>query len=185
MDYSYSSSTDLDPGMFFVIFGIIAAVTVIMYVIFSYFLGKVFKKAGEDAWKAWVPVYNNWVFLELGGQKGWLSLLTLAAIIPFVGWIGSLVAYVFMAIAAYRIGMNLQKEGVFVLLYILLTPVWIIWLAVDKSVWQAPGVAPSNSGAAPAYQPPAPQQPQAPVAPTPQDTSPNQNNTPPTPPIAS
>ena len=152
-DYTYTTSYSStgDPGMALAFVGIMAVIGIVFYAVFAFFLSKVFKKAGVEAWKAWVPVYNSWVFLELGGQKGWLALLSLLSIIPFIGWIGGIVTYVFMCIAAYHIGRKLQKEDWFVVLYILVSPVWLIWLAVDDSKWKSevPAVA-----AAPGYQPP-------------------------------
>ncbi|MDB5165746.1 MAG: hypothetical protein JWM00_636 [Candidatus Saccharibacteria bacterium] len=179
MDTSYyvqtSSSSSLDPSTYTGIMIGVIVLTLVLYIVFSIFTAKIFQKAGEAAWKAWVPVLNSWVFLELGGQKGWIALLSLLAIIPFIGWIGSIIALVFMAIAAYRIGLNLQKEGWFVLLYVLVSPVWLIWLAVDSSKW-TPVAANANNPAAP--QPPAP-------AAAPENYEQNQNPTPPTPPVVS
>ena len=45
-------------------------------------LSAVFRKSGEEAWKAWVPVLNPIVLLQLGGLSGWLILLGL---VPFLG----------------------------------------------------------------------------------------------------
>jgi hypothetical protein len=109
-----------------IVFGLI--VFAILYVVFSLLLGKIFKKAGVPSWIAWVPFYNNWKMLEIGGQQGFWAVL---AIIPFVNY----VALVFMFIAMYHIGKKLQKEGTFVLFAIFLPIVWYIWLAVDKSTW--------------------------------------------------
>src|SRR5690606_4273977 len=95
-----------------------------------------FKKAGVESWKAWVPVYNNWVMLQLGGQQGWWAVV---AFIP----VANLVAAVFMCIAMYNIGLKLGKEGAFVLLAIFLYAVWLIWLAVDKSTWKEAAGTPS------------------------------------------
>ena len=174
--YSTTSSSG-DPGV--VLAGLIGGLIalIVLYVIFSYFLGKIFKKAGEEPWKAWVPIYNQWVFLELGGQQGWLALLTLLGIIPFIGWIGSVVSFVFACIAAYHIGRKFQKEDWFVILYILVSPVWIIWLAVDSSTWK--GATPVAAGAPT----PPPYQPAAPQAPVTKES--DQDSTPPTAPIAS
>ena len=47
-----------------------------------------------------------------------------------------------MYIAMYNIGLKLGKEGIFVLLAIFLSPVWLTWLAVDKSVWNDAAGAP-------------------------------------------
>jgi hypothetical protein len=134
----YSSPSSVgssgDAAAAALMFGVLGFVVILSYIIGAVFMGMIFKKAGIPAWKAWVPVYNSWVFLELGGQKGWWILL---ALIPFLNYITGIVAFVFLCIAAYRIGLNFGKEAWFVVLYILAGPVWLIWLAVDKTaVWQ-------------------------------------------------
>lgn len=135
----------------FISFAVIYAVTAI-------FLMRIFKKAGQPGWPAWVPLYNNWKMLEIGGQQGFWAIL---AIIPIV----NIVSAVFMIIAMYNIGLKLGKEGIFVLLAVFLPIVWLIWLAVDKSVWDDSKGAPSLAGNAPqgpmaaqAYAPQADQQ---------------------------
>lgn len=116
----------------------VAAVTFIMftlfasligYVIHAILLGLIFKKAGVPQWIAWVPFYNVWKTLELGGQQGFWAVLL---IVPFV----NIASLVFIYIAMYHIGLRLQKEGWFVLLAIFLPLVWSIWLAFDNSKWQ-------------------------------------------------
>lgn len=149
---------------------------VVLYVVVGLTLSRIFKKAGVEGWKAWVPVYNSWTLLELGGQQGFWAILS---IIPFVNIVGA----VFLIIAMYHIGLKFGKDGAFVLLGIFLPIVWMAWLAFDKSVWNggtpvaygAPGAVAQPNGAyaapvqpaAPAYQPPVEQ-------PTPQ----NDQNTP-------
>lgn len=111
--------------------GVMAGIWIglIAYVLSAIFLGMIFKKAGEPMWKAWVPIYNSWTLLQLGGQNGIWAVL---ALIPFV----NIVAAVFMYIAMYYVGKNLGKSGTFVLLAIFLPIVWLIWLAVDNSTWK-------------------------------------------------
>lgn len=152
-DFSYSTNTDnVDSGValavlgtFFVTFLVIA---VVVYVVHAIFLGKIFKKAGVEAWKAWVPIYNSWVILELGGQKGIWAVL---AIVPIV----NIVSVVFLIIAMYQIGLNFGKEAWFVLLAIFLPLVWLIWLAIDDSKWKGVAAA-APAGQAPTFQPPVP-----------------------------
>jgi hypothetical protein len=130
-DYTTTSS-NVDPAAAVAItggaiaFGLIALV--IGYVITAIFLGKIFTKAGVPSWIAWVPFYNTWKLLEIGGQQGFWAIL---AVLPIVGYVSA----VFMYIAMYHIGKKLGKEGVFVLLAIFLPIVWLIWLAIDKSTW--------------------------------------------------
>lgn len=104
--------------------------TLILYVISSWFLARIFTKVGIDSWIAWVPVYNTWKFLELGGQKGWLSLLV------FIPCIGSIITAIYLCIAAYNIGRGFGKENAgWVVLYALVTLVWYGIIAFDDSRW--------------------------------------------------
>jgi hypothetical protein len=135
-DYSYSNSAT--DGAAAVIFGGIALVfvlffAVIAYAVHAFLLGRIFKKAGVEQWIAWVPFYNTWKLLEIGGQPGFWAVL---AIIPIV----NIVSAVFVYISMYHIGLKLQKEGWFILIAIFLPLVWLIWLAFDDSKWQ--GVKP-------------------------------------------
>lgn len=104
------------------------AFVVVMYAIVSILLGRIFKKAGQQQWKAWVPVYNQWTMLQLGGKPGWWALVMLIPIVQIVG-------IVMLYISMYNIGLKLQKSGAFVLWAIFFPLVWYVWLAVDKSVW--------------------------------------------------
>jgi small-conductance mechanosensitive channel len=122
--------------IFALIFALI--ITITAYVAMAFLLGRIFKKAGIESWKAWVPVYSNWIMLELGGQKGYWAVLVLVPII-------NIAAVVFMFIAMYHIGLNFGKEGAFVLLAIFLPIVWYIWLAVDSSTWKGSRLVAANS----------------------------------------
>jgi hypothetical protein len=112
--------------------------TIILYILVSIMLARIFKKAGVEGWKAWVPVYSSWVTLELGEQKGWWSILLL---IPIV----NVVATIFLYIAMYNIGLRLNKEGYFVLWAIFLPLVWYAWLAFDKSTWNESAVTATSA----------------------------------------
>lgn len=140
-DYSNNAYTNTSmsdtaaAGVMIYVFLFALVLIVISYVVSAYLLGRIFKKAGIKSWKAWVPVYNNWIMLEMGDQKGFWAVL---AFVPFV----NIVSMVFMYIAMYHIGLKLHKEGAFVLLAIFLPIVWFIWLAVDSSTWEGKKTAP-------------------------------------------
>ena len=142
-DYTYTTtSSNLTPEqssalaagvtIFYIITFVVA------YVLTGLLLGRIFKKAGIPSWIAWVPFYNTWKMLEIGGQPGFWAVLS---IIPFV----NIASVVFLVIAEYNIGLKLGKSGAFVLLAIFLPIVWLIWLAVDKSVWNDKLGAPSKA----------------------------------------
>lgn len=132
--YYYQGGTSMtynaeNAGMFLFILLCVLAFTAVFYAVHAFLLGRIFAKAGVPAWKAWVPIYNSWIMLELGGQQGFWAVL---ALVPVV----NIVSAVFVYIAMYNIGLKLGKEGAFVLLGIFLPLVWYIWLAVDGSTWK-------------------------------------------------
>jgi len=129
-DPAVAAAVALMFSFFFFIF------IVALYVVMALCLMRIFKKAGVKPWIAWVPFYNNWKMLEIGGQQGFWAVL---AILPLV----NIVSAVFMYIAMYNIGLKLGKDGAYVLLAIFLAPVWFILMAVDKSPWNDKAGAPS------------------------------------------
>ena len=120
------------------------------YVVGGLLLSRVFRRLGVEGWPAWVPVYNNWRMLELGGQPGWLALLVF---IPGA----NIVSAVFLYISAHAIGKRFGRGGGWVALYIFLPLVWMALIgysATDpvRPVWGAqpgPGGMPSGGWGAP------------------------------------
>lgn len=144
-----TSSSPEDVGFAMIFFGIMFVMFVIAYVVFSLLLARIFKKAGVQAWKAWVPFYNTWIMLELGDQQGFWAVL---ALIPVVGFVSS----IFLYIAMYNIGLKFKKDGVFVLWAIFLPVVWYAWLALDSSTWQGQKAEAPTAPATPAAPTPIP-----------------------------
>lgn len=133
-----STSSALEPAfiaamLLFFFIGLIFTVGV--YIFFAICLMKIFKKAGVKPWIAWVPFYNNWKLLEIGGQQGFWAVL---AIIPIV----SIASAIFVYISMFNIGKKLGKGGEFILWGIFLPYVWFPWLAFDKSIWNDKNGAP-------------------------------------------
>jgi hypothetical protein len=111
------------------------------YVIGSWFLMKVFDKAGvQGRWRAWVPVYNTLIFVKLGDLNPWwlLALWGGALVlgwVPVLGWLIGLAAFIYTLLAAWRVGLKLQKEAVWLILYFFLPIVWLGINAFDRSRW--------------------------------------------------
>lgn len=136
----------------------------LLYGLSAFLMGRIFRKAGVPAWKAWVPVYNLWKFFQIGGYAGGLALLpvimgglimtshmllikgikdwtspsavTLCIAVP----ICVIVAIIFTAkyfLALWSITKKLGKNWVYILLYFVnLGPsLWLWVLALDKSKW--------------------------------------------------
>ncbi|MEZ3159900.1 large exoprotein [Microbacterium sp. BWT-B31] len=114
---------------------------VVGYVVWAWFLMKIFEKAGvEGKWRAWVPVYNTLIFVKLGDLNPWWLLVLWGGGIV-LGWVPFLNALIYIAIflytllAAWRVGLKLQKEAVWLILYFFLSIVWYGINAFDKSRW--------------------------------------------------
>lgn len=111
------------------------------YVIGSWFLMKIFDKAGvQGRWRAWVPVYNTLIFVKLGDlSPWWLLALWGGAIVlgwvPVLGGLIGLAAFLYTLAAAWRVGLKLQKEAVWLILYFFLPIVWLGINAFDRSRW--------------------------------------------------
>ncbi|MBF4572147.1 hypothetical protein ITJ64_06420 [Herbiconiux sp. VKM Ac-1786] len=111
--------------------GALAIAVVLGWVLMGFALMGLFRKTGVKPWIAWVPVYRTWVWLELGGQPGWVSLLSLVG--------GGTVTSVFLYLAIYRIGLAFRQESGFLVLGIFLTVVWAFILGGRASVYE-PGL---------------------------------------------
>ena len=115
--------------------GFILIISIGVYVLTSIAKMKLFKKAGLPGWKAWVPFYRNWLFLELGGYNGALIFL---AFVPFFGVIALFVA---MCLAANEISKKLNKSDIFILFPLgvitggITTIIWYCIAGFGKSTW--------------------------------------------------
>lgn len=110
------------------------------YLLWSFFTMRLFQKAGvQGAWRAWVPFYSQMIFLKLGDVNPFLFLFVLVGWIDVIGPIANLFVWVMMCLAAYRIGMKLQKESWWVVLFAIppITFVWLGVVALDASRWNA------------------------------------------------
>ncbi|NYE20876.1 large exoprotein [Microbacterium immunditiarum] len=121
------------------------------YVVGSFFLMKVFDKAGvQGRWRAWVPVYNSMVAAKLGDLSPWVMLgailvSALLGSIPAIGWIFSLVGIAAWILSGWRIGLKLNKDWPYLLLWLIPgvgTLIWLGILAFDKTPWN-PNIAPA------------------------------------------
>lgn len=111
------------------IIGFVLLITVAVYVLNGFALMKLFRKVGVEPWAGWVPIFNVWRLLELGGMQGWYSLFSL---VPFA----RIVTTVFTAIANYRTGLAFRKSGGYVVLWIFLPFVWAFVLAAENEVYR-------------------------------------------------
>jgi hypothetical protein len=113
-----------------VILSIVAWLVVVVgiYVLHAIGFSRLFRKTGIESWIGWVPYYNVWKLLELGGQPGWMVLI---ALIPGA----SIVLLVFLIFAEHRIGIAFGKDTGWTVLAVFLPWLWAILLSRDSEVY--------------------------------------------------
>jgi hypothetical protein len=124
-------------------------------IISALILAAVLWKAGEERWKAYIPVYRDAVMLRIVDLPGALALLGPAAFGLYLGSVltkssGGLLTlsllllayavglayYVFVAMAVWRIGRHLRHDSIWWLALAIFAPgVSLIVFAVDQSIW--------------------------------------------------
>lgn len=124
---SVNSSTMSDSEIAVIILAMLGFVAV-AYVVSSIFRQKIFGKAGVESWKAWVPIYNKYTMLQLGGQNGWWIFFSLVPL-------GNVISSAFIIIAEYFIQRKLGKPDWYLVIAVLIQPVWLGMLAFDSSTW--------------------------------------------------
>jgi Family of unknown function (DUF5684) len=137
MDYGYgngSAALAIFLTIYAVALGIGVLIFIAVYVLNGIAFMKLFRKVGVEPWAAWVPFFNNWRLLEVGGQEGWFAVL---AIVP----VGSYVSAVFLAIAGHKIGAAFRKDGSWTVLFIFLPFVWAWLLAGDPAPYEPQNMA--------------------------------------------
>ena len=111
----------------FIIFGII--MLIVGYIITSFIISRIFKKAGVKQSIAWIPIYNTWKILEMGDQKGFWAVLMFVPVI-------NILALIFMILAMFNISKKFKKPDWFFILGIFVPIVWYGILAFDNSKWK-------------------------------------------------
>ena len=110
---------------------------VALYVWAAVALSAVFRKSGEESWKAWVPFLNLAVLLQLGGLSGWLVLLLLVPVV------GQLVVWLLLIVAYHRINLGFGHGAGMTVLAALLMPVWATILGFGPARWLGSDQAPA------------------------------------------
>ncbi|MBN9155034.1 MAG: FHA domain-containing protein [Microbacterium sp.] len=102
-------------------------------------LHAVFRKAGEQGWKAWVPILNAVTLLQLGRLSGWWVLLILFPPAVIVLWVLLIVAY-------RRINADFGLGVGMTVLAALLFPVWSSIVGWGGAQWVGDDTPASRPG---------------------------------------
>ena len=98
----------------------------IFYVFYSFCLYKIFLKAGrEDAWAAFIPIYNTIVLVDIVKKPIWWFILFM---IPFVN-------IIFVIIVADRLSKFFGKDILMTILLVVLSFIGLPLLAFGDAVY--------------------------------------------------
>jgi hypothetical protein len=142
--YTYTTTTtSADEGA---IAGVLALFTGVFLIVWLAVLAvivvsmwKIFEKAGEEGWKALIPFYNGWVLAEISGKPGWWALVGLGSIIPFLGFIAGIAAFILQIIISIELAKSFGKEPVWALLLIFVPIIGFPMLAFGDAKYVGPG----------------------------------------------
>ena len=71
---------------------------------------KVFKKAGEDWWKALIPVYNSWIQTKISGLAWWWFVIVIAIAAALQEFDENAVLYFALALITFNYNYNIAKK---------------------------------------------------------------------------
>lgn len=156
--YDYSSldtiGTSALTGLFAVsvVLIIIACfVGIAVYALYVVGLWKVFKKAGEDGWKALIPFYNTYVLIKIVGLSWWWFLLAVAP--TLVGLVsgtatlvslGSICQVIANVCIAKNLSMKMHKDTATIVLLVLFPVIMYPVLGLGSSTWDDSVQTPQN-----------------------------------------
>jgi hypothetical protein len=89
---------------------------------------KIFTKAGEEGWKAIIPIYNWYILLKIVGKPGWWLLLYLVPLVNIV----------FLIWTYNMLSKSFGKDEAFTVGLVLLGIVFFPLLAFGSAVYQGP-----------------------------------------------
>lgn len=147
-NYSYSAGGAAASAFFFLL-------ELALYVVTGIGLYGTFRKAGQPGWAGFVPVYNIYILLKVGGRPTWWTWFVLAPVVTFwllpiylLVMIGILVVSIFVL---NDVSKSFGKSGGFTVGLVLLPFVFFNILGYGQSTYLGP--AGPEGRAAGGYQP--------------------------------
>lgn len=132
-----SGGLDALFGGFLMVYLLIMFAVAILIIVAQW---KIFSKANKPGWASLVPIYNQYVLLEICGMNPILAFLTL---IPFVG---SFIALYIAVVSPFKLAGAFGKDTAFGVGLLLVGPIFYPILAFSDATYMS---GPSNTGMTP------------------------------------
>ena len=143
MDYGYGYETGVFAAIMEVI-GIILVFALVIYVLQVIGMWKVFKKSGEEGWKAIIPIYNQYTMCKITGVNPWWVLIVVVAsgltgalgesdLASVVSLLSSIISIYFSVLLYVSLARAFGKSDGFAVGLILLNPIFLLILGCGSS----------------------------------------------------
>ena len=141
MDYNYSSDI---IAVLFAMIGVILVFALVIYILQVIGMWKVFKKSGEEGWKAIIPIYNQYTMCKITGVNPWWVLIVVVAsglsgaftnsdLNTVVSLLCSIVSIYFSVLLYVSLARAFGKSDGFAVGLILLNPIFLLILGCGSS----------------------------------------------------
>ena len=143
MDYGYGYETGVFAAIMAVI-GIVLVFALVIYVLQVIGMWKVFKKSGEEGWKAIIPIYNQYTMCKITGVNPWWVLIVVVAsgltgalgesdLASVVSLLSSIISIYFSVLLYVSLARAFGKSDGFAVGLILLNPIFLLILGCGSS----------------------------------------------------
>jgi len=147
MDYGYGYENGVFAAVMAVI-GIILVFALVIYVLQVIGMWKVFKKSGEEGWKAIIPIYNQYTMCKITGVNPWWILIVVVAggltgalgesdLASVVSLLSSIISIYFSVLLYVSLARAFGKSDGFAIGLILLNPIFLLILGCGSSQFVA------------------------------------------------
>ncbi|MBS5681683.1 MAG: hypothetical protein KHW52_02905 [Clostridium sp.] len=110
-------------------------IILVFYVLIIVAQWKIFTKAGQEGWKALIPIYNVVVLYKIIGLSPWLLLLYLLSVVPVVGWIISIALSI---VSTVKLAKAFNQSTAFIFGLLFLSPIFQMILGFGKAEYVGP-----------------------------------------------
>lgn len=131
-------------AVLFAMIGIILVIALVVYILQVIGMWKVFKKSGEEGWKAIIPIYNTYTMCKITGVNPWWVLIVVIAgglsgafgdsdLNTIVSLLCSIVTIYFSVLLYVSLARAFGKGDGFAVGLILLNPIFLLILGCGSS----------------------------------------------------
>lgn len=116
---------------------VVLIICLAIYILSSLGLSKMFKKANQDGWSAWIPIYNTYMLCKITGVNVYWLLIVVGlyffTFIPFVGIVAFAASIYFQVLLAVSTARSFGKSDGYAVGLFFLAPIFYMILGYGNS----------------------------------------------------